>query len=240
MKQFQNMQVGNGAMEPRENKNAHWEDLQTRVISAVALFVLALLCITLGSVVFTALIILAAILLMKEWETLNAGEKPMWYFLGYPYLIIPCACIVWLRSVHTAEGIACGFTIILALVAVISATDTGAYFVGRRFGRTQLAPAISPKKTWEGLAGGMMAAVVAGVLFSPYIHVPHSFLSAIFISLFLAVLAQIGDLFKSWIKRRAGVKDSGTLIPGHGGLLDRMDGYMFTAPVLALLVYSAL
>jgi phosphatidate cytidylyltransferase len=118
--------------------------------------------------------------------------------------------------------------------------DMGAYFTGRKWGQHKLCPSISPNKTWEGLAGGVAAATLVGVLFAFYMNIPKILGASVIISPTIAVIAQIGDLFKSWIKRKAGVKDSGTLLPGHGGLLDRMDSYLFAAPVLSLIVYFAL
>ncbi|MBP6111197.1 MAG: phosphatidate cytidylyltransferase, partial [Sphingobium sp.] len=129
----------------------------------------------------------------------------------------------------------------LAILVVI-ATDTGAYFAGRRFGGAKIAPAISPSKTWAGLYGGMvyaMLVMLAAVVKSksalmagpnPILQVFHDYPLTLAMMMLagaaLAVLAQTGDFFESWMKRRAGVKDSGALIPGHGGLFDRLDGLL--------------
>jgi phosphatidate cytidylyltransferase len=128
------------------------------------------------------------------------------------------------------------------VVLVVIATDTGAYFAGRKFGGAKIAPEISPSKTWAGLYGGMIyAALVMLVAFvkskssliegpDPILNVivqyPHTLFMMILAGLTLAILAQCGDFFESWMKRRAGVKDSGALIPGHGGLFDRLDGLL--------------
>ncbi|MGB1539806.1 MAG: phosphatidate cytidylyltransferase, partial [Rickettsiales bacterium] len=126
-------------------------------------------------------------------------------------------------------------SLLLYLLAVIWATDIGAYFSGKQIGGPKMAPRISPKKTWAGLLGGMLSATIIGVILAWFFPFPHTFLQALWISPLLAVVAQIGDLFESWLKREAGMKDSGTLIPGHGGILDRVDGLTFTAPLLLLL-----
>jgi phosphatidate cytidylyltransferase len=124
---------------------------------------------------------------------------------------------------------------VLWLLIVVWSTDTAAYLVGRRVGGLRLAPSISPGKTWSGLTGGVIGASVASVLTAWALgseRLAHAAgLGAIF-----AILAQLGDLAESALKRRAGVKDSGWLIPGHGGVLDRVDGLLLTAPVLALLI----
>ena len=124
--------------------------------------------------------------------------------------------------------------VLLGVMAIVWIADTAAYFSGRHFGRHKLAPAMSPGKTWEGVAGAFVAlALYAGAL-SLVIGMP-------LLSLFVMVsgllyLSVLGDLFESWIKRCAGVKDSGTILPGHGGVLDRIDALTATLPLVALLV----
>lgn len=125
--------------------------------------------------------------------------------------------------------------VLLGVILVVIATDTGAYFSGRTFGGPKIAPRISPSKTWAGLLGGMLAAglVSAGMFVwntgEPELR-PMLFI-AFAIGAVLAVLAQAGDFFESWLKRRAGVKDSSNLIPGHGGVFDRVDGLLPVAIV---------
>jgi phosphatidate cytidylyltransferase len=231
-------------MEPQESNfedidddmPGRWAGLSTRIVSAVVLGILAFIFILQGGFLFSAFIMLAALVMKKEWDTLIIEPTTELRAGGYFYVILPCASLLWLRGLPDPIGLRMTFT----LIAAISATDIGAYFVGKRFGRHKLSPIISPNKTWEGLAGGMAAATLITLLLSAYIPVPHSFGSLLWIAPFIAVLAQAGDLFESSLKRKANVKDSGTLLPGHGGLLDRFDGYMFTAPVFALLVHSGL
>lgn len=158
------------------------------------------------------------------------AAHPLWLAVGVPYVALPCIALLWLRLAH--EG---GAFLVIWLMLVIWATDSGAYFAGRAIGGPKLAPRISPKKTWAGLAGGMLAAALVGglgVLFRP----EHPLWPLVLVGALLAVLSQLGDLFESHVKRRFGVKDSGQLIPGHGGLLDRVDGLIVGALVMAVLM----
>ena len=108
-------------------------------------------------------------------------------------------------------------------ILVVFASDSGAYFVGKRFGVRKLAPSVSPGKTWEGLIGGMISAVLAAWLLGELLSLDYSTARILFIGLLIAVVGSAGDLGESWIKRLSGVKDSGVIVPGHGGILDRLD-----------------
>lgn len=150
--------------------------------------------------------------------------------LGIFYVGLPVLALLLLRS-HPA-----GFRVTLWTMAVVWACDSGAYFAGRAIGGPKLLPKISPNKTWAGAIGGIIAAVaftVAFVLLNPDMGIG---LAMILMSPFLAILAQLGDLFESHLKRVAGVKDSGNILPGHGGLLDRLDGLVPVAPAAALVL----
>ena len=122
-----------------------------------------------------------------------------------------------------------GPAILLGVMAVVWIADTAAYFSGRQFGRHKLAPAISPGKTWEGVAGALAALAIYAVVLSQLTALPS--LSLFFMVAGLLYLSVLGDLFESWIKRVAGMKDSGTLLPGHGGVLDRIDALTSTLPI---------
>ena len=124
--------------------------------------------------------------------------------------------------------------LLLAILGTF-AVDTGAYFTGRAIGRHKLAPAISPKKTWEGVAGGVVASVGAVIALGAVMDLPLSVLQAGCIGVAITASGVLGDLFESWLKRRAGVKDSGRLIPGHGGILDRIDSL---APNIAVVYWA--
>jgi phosphatidate cytidylyltransferase len=141
------------------------------------------------------------------------------------YCGLPAIALIGLRSGDK------GWAAILILFAIVWATDIGAYFVGRRFGGPKLAPSISPGKTQSGAAGGVAAAVAAAGLtaaLSGFGNVP----AIMAIALVTSIVAQAGDLFESSLKRKAGFKDSGTIIPGHGGMFDRVDGLMPAAVCL--------
>jgi len=131
---------------------------------------------------------------------------------------------------------------LLALMAVVWVADTAAYFAGRRFGRNKLAPGISPGKTWEGVFGALAGVTVYYLLlvrFAPTLLGGFGFLPGLILVGVLAALGVVGDLFESWMKRVAGVKDSGKLLPGHGGVLDRIDALTASLPLAALAIRMA-
>ena len=133
-----------------------------------------------------------------------------------------------LAAVHARPG---GAALAMTVLAVVWAADSGAWFCGRRFGRTRLAPAVSPGKTWEGVAGGLAAGAAVGAAAAWWLSLPAP--GIVLAALLAAGASVVGDLYESLCKRRAGVKDSGRLLPGHGGLLDRIDGLTAAAPVYA-------
>jgi hypothetical protein len=133
------------------------------------------------------------------------------------------------------------FNFLLAALAVVWAADTGAYFTGRRFGKRKLSPRISPNKTVEGMVGGLTCGVLAGLLFAWFAGMTLAQVPAVAaVALAAALFSVIGDLFESLLKRHVGAKDSGNLIPGHGGMLDRVDSFLFAAPVAYFYVVSLL
>jgi phosphatidate cytidylyltransferase len=158
-------------------------------------------------------------------------RAPLLQAFGALYIGLPYVALVWLRDDASA-----GLATLFWLLAVVWATDTGAMFAGKTIGGPKLAPAISPNKTWAGLAGGMLAAAAVGVAFALALDAPPDV--AALISAGLAVVAQAGDLGESLVKRHFSVKDSGTLIPGHGGVFDRVDGLLAVAPVWALVLLA--
>jgi phosphatidate cytidylyltransferase len=158
-----------------------------------------------------------------EWTRIVRGWGARWYVAGFFYAAVPALALLWIRERDTH-----GLELLLWTFVVTWSTDIGAYFAGRRFGRRKLAPSISPKKTVEGLYGGIAAATLIGGAWAMLNHLGPALL--LFAPLFAAA-AQGGDLFESGLKRRAGVKDSGNWLPGHGGVLDRLDGL---APVAVL------
>jgi len=131
-----------------------------------------------------------------------------------------------------------GTFLIFFVVLVTWAGDTGAYMVGRWIGGPRLAPRISPGKTWSGAAGGLLAAIAAGLIAAHLLSHSASVWRGGLVAAVLAIVAQAGDLLESYVKRRLEVKDSGHLIPGHGGLFDRLDSVLAAAPVAALLALT--
>ena len=147
--------------------------------------------------------------------------------VGVGYIGTAAIAILFLREQPL------GFALALWTLAIVWATDIGAYFAGRAIGGLKLAPSLSPNKTWAGLIGGMIAAGVVGTLIAKFGHLPTR---TLWLAPLFAVAAQIGDLGESAMKRHVGVKDSGKILPGHGGLLDRIDGMLPVAILVAALV----
>lgn len=158
----------------------------------------------------------------------GATTRSAWLAGGVIYIAVPVLALLLIRQQKDI-----GLLYTIWTLALVWMCDIGAYFAGRLIGGPKLAPVVSPNKTWAGLFGGMLAAS----LFAVALHYGCGLgKAAVLTTPLLAVLAQCGDLFESWLKRRAGMKDSGTLFPGHGGALDRLDGLVPVAPAAALLV----
>ncbi|MCM0019257.1 MAG: phosphatidate cytidylyltransferase [Tagaea sp.] len=175
------------------------------------------------------LLCLAGTAIVFSFARTGERDHPKWLAAGPIYIGVPIVALIWLRGHDLA-----GLETILWLLACVWATDTGAYFFGRGIGGPRLAPAISPNKTWAGLLGGMACSAAVGI---PAAWLEPAGPPAAMLAIagaILAVIAQAGDLLESFVKRRFGAKDAGTLIPGHGGLFDRVDGMLAAAPALAL------
>ena len=158
-------------------------------------------------------------------------KQVFWLVPGTLYIGLASLALLWLRNVPEE-----GRDLVFWLLAVVWATDIGAYFAGRGIGGPKLAPAISPNKTWAGLIGGMLAAGLIGVLAAGLLG--REAMLLVVGGMVLAVIAQGGDLLESWCKRRFGVKDSSHIIPGHGGILDRVDGLLAVFPVAFLYFWA--
>jgi phosphatidate cytidylyltransferase len=175
----------------------------------------------------------AFILMIAAFAFLWIVTRALRLALGVIYVCLPVMALLFLRGQSPQLW---GLLLAFWSLGLVWATDIGAYFAGRSLGGPKLAPRISPSKTWSGLGGGVLAAFLLGYALHLFAGLPAQLAAS---SGLLAVAAQLGDLLESWMKRRAGVKDSGTLLPGHGGVMDRLDGVVTAAPIAALL-YLAL
>jgi phosphatidate cytidylyltransferase len=243
-------------------------DLGVRTISAVVMVTVAGTALWLGGTFWLVFVGAIAAGVLWEWRLLVRGftstvlGEALWMIGGVAYVGIAAATLMALRTEQIG---------LLQVVLGVIATDIGAYFAGRTIGGPKIAPRISPSKTWAGLAGGALsAALVLGLLswswwsglcdlvsspielpentfmfdgpcsfgVPPYLYlIPQS----LFVGTLVAIVAQAGDFFESWMKRRAGVKDSGSLIPGHGGLFDRVDGLLavcFAIGIFVLMTFA--
>ena len=200
-------------------------ELTVRALTGMLLIAGALVASALGGTVFAVAVAAIATAMYYEWTRIVRGWGAGWKVAGFVYALLPALALLWVR-----ERDAHGLELLLWVFLVTWATDIGAYCAGRAFGRAKLAPTISPNKTRAGLYGGIAAAMVVAGLWAVLTGLgsPLLFLAPLF-----AATAQAGDLFESWMKRRAGVKDSGNWLPGHGGLLDRLDGLVPVAVLTA-------
>lgn len=224
-------------------------DLGVRTLSAVVMLAVSGTALWLGGWYFNLFAALIGVGVLLEWSNLakrfagSSASLLAWEIGGLFYVGTAIYALTYINRdpVDGLEGL-------LVWIGMVVATDIGAYFAGRTFGGPKIAPKISPSKTWSGLVGGILGASV--VAFVPiYIASSHgvsgeragvladwpAFLA---MGACVATLAQAGDFFESWMKRRAGVKDSGNLIPGHGGLFDRVDGLLAVMFVGGILSFS--
>jgi phosphatidate cytidylyltransferase len=236
------MPVGSGALADAERADpvsAKRSDLRLRLVSALVMVAVAGAAFWLGGWALAAFIVALGLGILLEWTQLafaaeaRAWARALWLLAGAGYIGLAClAALQWIDDV----------TVLLEVVASVIAVDVGAYFAGRTFGGPKIAPAISPSKTWSGLLGGIVGASLvyatlaaiehgvrfqgadAGAIMAGDEESMFPWARLLWIGPLVAVIAQSGDFFESWLKRRAGVKDSGRLIPGHGGLFDRADG----------------
>jgi phosphatidate cytidylyltransferase len=219
-----------------------WSDLRIRVLSACVLAPIALALIWLGGIGFAVLVGAAACGLAIEWLMLcrlpaaqRGGVKLR--IGGLAYVALAAVALLYLRSDPVA-----GRANLLFLVLIVWAGDVGAYMIGRMLGGPRIAPRISPGKTWSGALGGLVAAIAVGVAGAQFIQWDaaqwEATWRAALVGAGLGIVAQAGDLLESFVKRRLGVKDSGHLIPGHGGLFDRLDAILSSAVAAALLAFA--
>jgi phosphatidate cytidylyltransferase len=201
---------------------------RARIISSLVMVPIALVAIFQSQKLFIFLAIVIAVLMSFEWAEMSSKmvDRKKWRLIGFIYISIPLYCAVAIRILDSE--------ILFWMFTIIWATDIFAFFAGKSLGGPKLAPHISPNKTWSGLIGGVFASFIIGLISS--LIFPGSILFFIFISVFISIVEQLSDLLESKFKRIFGVKDSGDIIPGHGGVLDRLDGMIFVAPLVYLII----
>lgn len=200
-------------------------ELLIRSLAGFVLILLALGAAFLGGYTFAVLAALASVMIFYEWRRLVAGWGFGWKVAGFVYALVPALALLWIR-----DRAPHGLELLLWVFIVTWTTDIGAYFAGRAIGGPKLAPRISPNKTIAGLVGGMISAAAAGYAWTELTRLSATLF---WLAPLFALAAQAGDLFESWMKRKAGVKDSGNWLPGHGGALDRLDGLVVVATLTA-------
>ena len=219
-------------------------DLGIRVVSAVAMVAVAGAALWFRGYAWTAFVVAIGLGVFWEWSQLCTRfartpiTRAIWLIGGAIYIGLAAGMLIYMNSTRFAER----STVLLPICAVI-ATDIGAYFAGRTFGGPKIAPKISPSKTWAGLFGGALGAsavimLIGGGHDSGDIPSLWAAALAVMAGVLLAIVAQTGDFFESWMKRRAGVKDSGNVLPGHGGLFDRVDGLVAVMAVGGFLLIA--
>jgi phosphatidate cytidylyltransferase len=206
------------------------DNLSVRLASSLVLAPLALAAAWVGGGIFIAVWAAAALIIAWEWIKLvtPARDPTPWRIAGAIYAAIAFTAPVLLRL--DAEN---GFAALVFLFAIVWMTDIMGYAVGRAIGGPKLWRVVSPNKTWSGAIGGLAGALAAGLVFAAFLSL--SLLPIAILSVILSMVAQAGDLLESAIKRRFGAKDTSHLIPGHGGLMDRLDGFI-TAALLAAVI----
>lgn len=206
--------------------------LNLRLLSGFTLGPLFGVAIIMGGVVFQAVVAIAFGLAFKEWINMTRQGKNVIRdsVMGIVYFLIAFASFFKLR-LDLEEGMY--LTVILFLVVIIG--DIAAYFAGKFFKGPKLMPSVSPNKTWAGLMGGVVGSLIFIMIanaYKPFLPVE----VAVIVGLAFAVVGQIGDLIMSMYKRRVGVKDTGNIIPGHGGLLDRIDSLLLATPFFLIVI----
>lgn len=205
-------------------------ELVVRTATGIVMVVIALFAAVQGGYVLAVLAAAAATAVFYEWTRLTKGWGIAWYLGGAVYALVAALSLLLVR-----ERAGQGLDLLLWVFIVVWSTDIGAYVAGRAIGGPKLAPSISPGKTWAGFYGGVAAATLLGggwALFTDLSTV------VLLLAPLFSVASQGGDLFESWMKRRAGVKDSGRWLPGHGGVFDRLDGLLPVAILTAVAVVA--
>jgi phosphatidate cytidylyltransferase len=197
-----------------------------RLITACVLAPIVLLMVSLSGFYFMTMVVAAAIIMGGEWFQITYTKNNIWKISGAIYILLACISLLWIIQQHHVVDDTIrfnGVNTIISIFVVVWANDIGGYIFGRLFGGAKLCPKISPNKTWSGFFGGIFCAIAVSPL------VGEGFGGAGI----AAMIASAGDLLESWAKRKCKTKDSGNIIPGHGGLLDRLDGVLLLSIIVA-------
>lgn len=194
----------------------------------VVLFILSPLC---PSTAALPLLLTTAVMLPLIWLVLRPNREEA--FMRWGWTVAGILYVGWLLSyLVTLRSTASGREWVLLALLVTFASDSSAFFIGRKWGKRRLAPNVSPKKTWEGAIAGVLGAILASLILLALLRLPINIGLAVLAGFLISVIGQLGDLVKSLFKRNMGVKDSSHLLPGHGGILDRMDSVVFAGVVV--------
>jgi phosphatidate cytidylyltransferase len=217
--------------------------LSQRLISGVIAAIIALGLTIFHPASFCVLLTLIILIAAKEWMRISTQifitnrSKKIWMYCAFLLYILPASIsLLWIRNITSPANANLGLELILGFFALVWTTDISAYAFGKWIGGAKLAANISPNKTWAGLIGAMITTGLVFILIGEVYHLPSS-LRLMLLGALFAVISQIGDMGESWLKRKANLKDSGSLLPGHGGILDRIDGVITAAPLYAIWVY---
>ena len=196
-------------------------EIALRTVTGVLMILTALTAEWFGGTAFAVLVAAAATAIYYEWAKMVRGWGLNWHIGGFVFALLPALALLWVRERGGDPPGSQGFELVLWAFIVTWSADIGAFFAGRTFGGPKLAPTISPNKTISGLVGGVIAATLLGGIWARHQELDWAWLA---LAPLFALVAAGGDLFESWMKRQAGVKDSGRILPGHGGVFDRLDG----------------
>lgn len=215
---------------PSRSKSSN---LLVRIISSAVLIPLIIWIVYSRLTNFCVALSIIAFFMAIEWRGIirrHHSRKIAWRITACVYICTFFFSLLWLRSFPH------GSNVLLWLMITVWSADTAAFGTGTLIGGPKFAPKISPSKTWSGFCGAVCASFLIGLALVSYFPIQNH-LVFIATTVLLGALAQLSDLLESWVKRKAGIKDSGCLIPGHGGILDRTDSFILTAPTLALLLF---
>lgn len=215
---------------PNVPQHRFWNNFWKRMLSSLIIIPIVLGAVYAGGMVFTVLVTVCGAAMAFEWLRMirhrPKDDKVLWSIIGAAWILIPILSLYYIENMET------GYLLVYWLLLVVITTDTAAYAVGTIVGGPKLIPRVSPGKTWSGAIGGIVFASIASVIYGVSIGGVAD--RMLLLGIIFSVIAQISDLLESAIKRHFGIKDTGAILPGHGGMIDRTDSLVLTAPAVAL------